>query len=53
VAYSSATPLDRTLATDHSVTITGLARKTTYFFQVLTRDAAGNLSSATGSFRTK
>jgi hypothetical protein len=53
VAYSSATPVDRTLATDHSVTITGLARKTTYFFQVLTRDAAGNLSSATGSFRTK
>ena len=46
-------PLDRTLVTSHSVTITGLARKAQYFFQVLSRDGAGNLSSATGSFRTK
>jgi glucose/arabinose dehydrogenase/PKD repeat protein len=52
-AYGNATPLDRTLVTSHSVTFTGLARKTTYQFQVLSRDAAGNLSSATGSFRTK
>jgi hypothetical protein len=35
------------------VTITGLARKAQYFFQVLSRDAAGGLSSATGSVRTK
>ena len=52
-AYGSSTPLDRTLVTDHSVLITGLARRTQYFFQVLSRDAAGNLSSATGSFRTR
>ena len=52
-AYASSTPLDRTLVTNHSVTITGLARKSQYFFQVLSRDAAGSLSSATGSFRTK
>jgi glucose/arabinose dehydrogenase len=52
-AYGSATPLDRTLVTNHSVTITGLARKAQYRFQVLSRDAAGNLSSATGSFGTK
>lgn len=51
--YGSATPLDRRLATDHAVTITGLARKANYFFQVLSRDAAGSLSSATGSFRTR
>jgi glucose/arabinose dehydrogenase len=51
--YASSTPLDRTLVTSHSVTITGLARKAQYFFQVLSRDAAGSLSSATGSFRTK
>ena len=51
--YGSATPLDRTLVTGHSVTITGLARKAQYFFQVLSRDAVGSLSSATGSFRTK
>jgi hypothetical protein len=38
--------------TDHSVTLTGLARRTTYVFQVLSCDAAGNLSSATGTFRT-
>jgi glucose/arabinose dehydrogenase len=51
--YASSTSLDRTLVTSHSVTITGLARKAQYFFQVLSRDAAGSLSSATGSFRTK
>ena len=51
--YGSSTPLDRTLVTSHSVTITGLARKTQYFFQVLSSDARGNLSSAPGSFRTK
>jgi glucose/arabinose dehydrogenase/PKD repeat protein len=50
--YGSTT-FDRELRSDHSMTITGLARKTTYFFQVLSRDASGNLSSATGSFRTK
>jgi PKD repeat protein len=52
-SYGSATSLDRTLVTSHSVTITGLARKTQYFFQALSRDAAGSLSSATGSFSTK
>jgi hypothetical protein len=53
LAYGSSTPLDRTLVSNHSVTITGLARKTQYFFQVLSRDAVGSLSSATGNFRTK
>jgi glucose/arabinose dehydrogenase len=52
-SYGSSTPLDRTLGTSHSLTISGLARKAQYFFQVLSRDATGNLSSATGSFRTK
>jgi glucose/arabinose dehydrogenase len=52
-AYSSATPLDRTLVTSHSVTITGLARKSQYLFQVLSRDTVGLLSSATGSFTTR
>jgi glucose/arabinose dehydrogenase len=51
--YGSTTPLDRTLVMNHSVTITGLTRRAQYSFQVLSRDAAGNLSSATGSFRTK
>jgi glucose/arabinose dehydrogenase len=52
-AYGSSTSLDRNLVTSHSVTINGLARKTQYFFQVLSRDGAGVLSSAAGSFRTK
>ena len=52
-AYGSSTPLDRTLVTAHSVTITGLSRGTQYFFQVLSRDGVGLLSSAVGSFRTK
>ena len=52
-SYGGSTPVDRTLVTNHSVTITGLARKTQYFFQVLSRDQVGSLSSAAGSFRTK
>ncbi len=52
-SYTNTTPLDRTLVTSHSVTITGLARKAQYLFQVLSRDAVGTLSSATGSFATK
>ena len=52
-AYGSATPLDRTLVTSHSMIITGLSRKASYSFQVLSRDGVGSLSSATGSFITK
>jgi PKD repeat protein len=52
-AYGSATAVDRTLVTAHSVTITGLSRRANYFFQVLSRDGVGSLSSVTGSFRTK
>jgi glucose/arabinose dehydrogenase/PKD repeat protein len=52
-AYGSATDLDRTPETSHSVTITNLARKTQYYFQVLSHDIVGSLSSATGSFQTR
>ena len=52
-AYGSSTALDRTLVSNHSVTISGLARKTLYFFQVLSRDGVGSLSSGTSSFRTR
>jgi glucose/arabinose dehydrogenase/PKD repeat protein len=51
--YGSTTALDRNLETNHSVTISPLARKTQYLFEVLSRDGVGNLASATGSFRTK
>jgi hypothetical protein len=53
VGYGSSTTWDRTLSTQHSVTISGLARKTMYFFQILSRDATGNLGTSQGSFRTK
>jgi glucose/arabinose dehydrogenase/PKD repeat protein len=52
-AYGSATDLDRNLVTSHSVTITSLSRRMSYSFQVLSRDGAGSLSSATGTFITK
>jgi glucose/arabinose dehydrogenase len=52
-SYGSATALDRRLVSNHSVTITGLARKAAYRFQVLSRDIVGDLSSAPGSFRTR
>jgi glucose/arabinose dehydrogenase len=51
--YSNETGLDRTLVTSHSVTITNLARKTNYVFQVLSKDGVGTLSSAAGFFATK
>jgi glucose/arabinose dehydrogenase/PKD repeat protein len=52
-SYGSTTSLDRTLVTNHSVTITGLARKTQYHFQVVSNDASGNPSSFPGRFTTK
>jgi len=52
-AYGSTTVLDRTLVTSHSVTITGLARKTQYHFQVVSKDASGDPSSFPGRFTTK
>jgi PKD repeat protein len=52
-SYGSTTSLDRTLVTNHSVTITGLARKTQYHFQVVSKDASGNPSSFPGRFTTK
>jgi hypothetical protein len=52
-AYGTFTPLDRELRTQHTVTIRNLARKTTYHFQILSRDASGNLGTWAGSFQTK
>jgi glucose/arabinose dehydrogenase/PKD repeat protein len=52
-AYGSSTAWDRTLKTQHSVHISGLARKATYYFQILSRDANGNLGTSRGSFQTK
>ena len=52
-AYGSSSPLDRTLTTTHSATLVNLTRRGTYYFSVVSRDAAGNLSSTNGTFRTK
>jgi len=51
-AYGSAAPLDATLASLHSQTITGLAPNTWYHFRVKSRDAAGNLGMSR-DFRVK
>src|SRR3569832_766819 len=45
-AYGSSTPLDTTLVTAHSQTITTLLPATLYHYRVLSRDAAGNLSTS-------
>ncbi len=50
--YGTATAVDPTLVTAHSVTITGLALNTDYFFQVLSRDGVGGPTSAAGTFGT-
>jgi hypothetical protein len=52
-AYGSSTTWDRTLKTQHSVYISGLARKATYYFQILSRGTTGNLGTSRGSFQTK
>ncbi|MBI4492659.1 MAG: DUF4082 domain-containing protein [Chloroflexi bacterium] len=43
-AYGSSTPLDSTLATSHSVPLTGLATNTQYHYRVRSKDAVGNLA---------
>jgi len=52
-AYGGTTALDATLVTSHSQAIAGLTSATTYHFRVLSRNAAGQLStSADGTFTT-
>jgi subtilisin family serine protease len=43
---------DATLVTNHTASLTGLTAATVYYYEVRSRDAAGNVSSATGSFTT-
>jgi hypothetical protein len=44
--YGSASVLYPALVTSHSINLTGLAASTTYHYQVLSRDAQGNLASS-------
>ena len=53
-AYGRTTARDTSLVLSHSQVLTGLARKTTYHYRVLSRDSAGNLRmSGDFTFRTK
>ena len=49
-SYGSATAIDETLTTDHSVSLTGLSEDTTYHYAVVSEDSSGN--SATSSDQT-
>jgi hypothetical protein len=44
-SYAFSTPLDSTLVTSHSVTLSYLAPSTTYHYQAASRDASGNIST--------
>lgn len=50
--YSSATPVDPVLATQHSVTLTNLTASTLYHFRVASADTNGTGYSADGTFTT-
>jgi phosphodiesterase/alkaline phosphatase D-like protein len=51
-SYGSTSSLVTALTLGHSIGLPGLAPSTTYFFRVRSRDGAGNLALATGSFAT-
>ena len=44
LGYGQSTPLSIILVTSHSQTVSGLAPSTTYHYQVLSKDASGNLA---------
>lgn len=50
--FGSQTTLDPAMVTSHSVTITGLLPGTTYYYRLLSKDAAGILASLTDTFTT-
>jgi hypothetical protein len=46
VPYSSMSPLNSTLVTSHSVTLSNLMASTTYHYQVLSEDSQGDMASS-------
>jgi len=50
--YGSTAPLDTNLPTSHSVTLTELDPNTTYYFKIISEDAAGNEITAKGELTT-
>lgn len=52
-SYGTLSPLNTAMLTAHTGTLTGLSSETLYHYRVLSRDAAGNLTtSGDGSFTT-
>ncbi|NUQ37112.1 MAG: S8 family serine peptidase [Caldilineales bacterium] len=51
-SYGSLSPFDATLKTSHSVTLTGLKSRKTYYYRVRSQDSAGRLT-VSGSFTFK
>jgi hypothetical protein len=45
-SYGASTTIDNDLVNNHEVNLSGLTASTTYHFQVLSKDAAGNLSTS-------
>lgn len=46
VAYGSLTTLNTAMVTSHSAVVSGLTPKTTYHYQVLSRDSSGNAAAS-------
>jgi hypothetical protein len=44
-SYGSASAFDSSLSTSHTATLTGLSAGTTYHFQIVSTDAAGNMAA--------
>ena len=51
-AYGSTSPLDSTMVTSHTVTLTGLTPGTTYHYSATSANSVGSSSSSDGSFVT-
>jgi chitodextrinase len=52
MAYGSASTLDATLKTSHTVTLSGLAPETTYHYRVKSADSSGNMGAGTDATLT-
>lgn len=53
-SLGNSTPLDTSLITNHSITLTGLTKSTKYYYQVSSKNSVGlETSSSINQFRTK
>jgi len=49
ISYGASTTEDTTLTIQHSVTLTGLTKETTYYYKVISKDAANNQATDNNS----